>query len=304
MSIDVSSIISIIGWSIFSIFCLVLICKTFFTVEQQSVAIIERFGKFNRLANAGLNIKIPIIEKIPNRVSLKDYQLDVSVETKTLDDVFIKIVVSIQHRVISDKVYEAYYKLTQFSKQVSSYVFDVVRAEVPKLKLDDVFAKKDDIAIAIRNELSENMSGYGTEIIKALITDIDPATIVKDAMNQINANQRLRVAAEAKGDAAKILVVKNAEAEAESKKLQGQGIANQRTAIINGLKDSVEAFSKATKADTAEVMNLVMVTQYFDTLNKIGAESKNTVLMIPHSPEGMMNVFDQMVKANITSKNI
>ena len=225
MNIDASSVISIISWSIFSIFCLVLICKTFFTVQQQSVAIIERFGKFNRLANSGLNIKIPIIEKIPNYVSLKDQQLDVTIETKTQDNVFIKIVVAVQFRTIPSKVYDIYYKLSQFSKQVSSYIFDVVRAEVPKLSLDDVFAKKDDIAIAIGKELTENMNQYGVEIIKALITDIDPDSRVKEAMNKINEAQRLQEAAKANGEAEKILIVKRAEAEAESKKLQGQGIS-------------------------------------------------------------------------------
>lgn len=295
-------IVSIIGWSIFSLICLILICKSFFTVHQQSVAIIERFGKFNRLANSGLNLKIPIIEKIPNYVSLKDQQLDVTIETKTEDNVFIKIVVAVQFRTIPSKVYDIYYKLTNFSKQVSSYIFDVVRAEVPKLTLDDVFAKKDEIANAIAKELTENMSQYGTEIIKALITDIDPDARVKEAMNKINEAQRLQEAAKANGEANKILIIKNAEAEAESKRLQGEGIAKQRTAIINGLKDSVEAFKSATKADTTEVMNLVLVTQYFDTLNKIGADSKNTVLMIPHSPEGSMNIFEQIVKANLVAK--
>jgi regulator of protease activity HflC (stomatin/prohibitin superfamily) len=272
-------------------------------VRQQTIAIIERFGKFNRMANPGLNLKIPFIEKIASCSSLKDQQLDVTIETKTEDNVFIKIIVAVQFRAIPSKVYDIYYKLTNFSKQVSSYIFDVVRAEVPKLKLDDVFAKKDDIANAIAKELSENMAQYGTEIIKALITDIDPDARVKDAMNKINEAQRLQEAAKANREAEKILIVKRAEAESESKRLQGEGIAKQRTAIINGLKDSVEAFKSATKADTSEVMNLVLVTQYFDTLNKIGADSKNTVIMIPHSPEGMMNVFDEMIKANLTTKN-
>jgi len=181
-----SQVIHIIGWSVFTLFCLIAFFSTLYTVQQQKIAVIERFGKFNRLAQPGLNIKLPFIERVANFVSLKDYQLDVEVETKTLDDVFVKIVVAIQHRVLPDKVYESFYKLTSFNKQISSYVFDVVRAEVPKLKLDDVFAKKDDIANAIKDELAENMTGYGIEIIKALITDIDPDGKVKEAMNQIN----------------------------------------------------------------------------------------------------------------------
>jgi len=299
-----SQVIHIIGWSVFTLFCLIAFFSTLYTVQQQKIAVIERFGKFNRLAQPGLNIKLPFIERVANFVSLKDYQLDVEVETKTLDDVFVKIVVAIQHRVLPDKVYESFYKLTSFNKQISSYVFDVVRAEVPKLKLDDVFAKKDDIANAIKDELAENMTGYGIEIIKALITDIDPDGKVKEAMNQINANQRLQEAAKAQGEAEKILVIKNAEAESESKRLQGEGIAKQRTAIINGLKESVTLFAEATKSDPNEVMNLVMVTQYFDTLCKIGADSKNTVVMIPHSPEGMLGVFDQMIKSSLVSKNV
>jgi len=298
-----SEIFVVAGLVVFLVVCLTLVFKSFFVVRQQSVAIIERFGKFNRLANSGLNIKIPIVERVVNYVSLKDQQLDVTIETKTEDNVFIKIIVAVQFRAIPSKIYDIYYKLTNFSKQVSSYIFDVVRAEVPKLKLDDVFAKKDDIANAIAKELSDNMVQYGTEIIKALITDIDPDARVKEAMNKINEAQRLQEAAKAQGEAEKILIVKRAEAESEGKRLQGEGIAKQRTAIINGLKDSVEAFKSATKADTSEVMNLVLVTQYFDTLNKIGADSKNTVIMIPHSPEGMMDVFDQMIKANLTAKN-
>jgi regulator of protease activity HflC (stomatin/prohibitin superfamily) len=298
----ITAIVSIVGWSVASLVSLILICKSLFTVKQQTVAIIERFGRFNRLANSGLNIKIPFIERIINCVSLRDQQLPVTIETKTEDNVFIKIIVAVQYRTSPLNVYDRYYKLSDFDDQVSAYIFDVVRAEVPKLKLDDVFAKKDDIANAIAKELTVNMSQYGTEIIKTLITDIDPDKRVKDAMNKINEAQRLQEAAKANGEAEKILIVKRAEAESESKRLQGEGIAKQRTAIINGLKDSVEAFKSATKADTSEVMNLVLVTQYFDTLNKIGADSKNTVIMIPHSPEGMMNVFDQMVKANVLSK--
>jgi regulator of protease activity HflC (stomatin/prohibitin superfamily) len=299
----IEGIAMIVVLSIFAVFCIILAIMSLFTVRQQTIAIIERFGKFNRMANPGLNLKIPFVEKIVSYSSLKDQQLDVPIETKTEDDVFIKIIVSVQFRAIPSKVYDIYYKLTNFSKQVSSYIFDVVRAEVPKLKLDDVFAKKDDIANAIAKELSENMAQYGTEIIKALITDVDPDSRVKDAMNKINEAQRLQEAAKANGEAEKILIVKKAEAESESKRLQGEGIAKQRTAIINGLKDSVEAFKSATKADTSEVMNLVLVTQYFDTLNKIGADSKNTVIMMPHSPEGMMNVFEDMIKANLAAKN-
>ena len=222
------------------VFGLFIIIAALFVVKQQTAAIIERFGKFQSIRQSGLHFKIPLIDRISGRLSLKIQQLDVIVETKTLDDVFVRLKVSVQFKVIKDKVYDAFYKLDYPHDQITSYVFDVVRAEVPKMRLDDVFVKKDDIAIAVKSELNDAMQEYGYDIIKTLVTDIDPDAQVKEAMNRINAAEREKVAAQFEGDAQRILIVEKAKAEAESKRLQGQGIADQRREIARGLEESVE----------------------------------------------------------------
>ncbi|MGJ8762361.1 MAG: SPFH domain-containing protein, partial [Polaribacter sp.] len=205
--------------------------SSFFMVKQQTAAIIERFGKFHSIKQSGLKLKIPFVDKIAGKLSLKIQQLDVIIETKTLDDVFVKLKVSVQYKVITEKVYDAFYKLDYPHDQITSYVFDVVRAEVPKMKLDDVFVKKNDIAIAVKTELNDAMLDYGFDIIRTLVTDIDPDAQVKIAMNRINAADREKTAAQYEGDAQRILIVEKAKAEAESKRLQGQGIADQRREI-------------------------------------------------------------------------
>jgi regulator of protease activity HflC (stomatin/prohibitin superfamily) len=277
------------GAVIFILFC------TFFTVDQQTVAIIERFGKFNRSATAGLNLKIPFLESIKGRLSLRIQQLDVLIETKTKDNVFVKVTVSVQYHVVAEKIYDAFYQLTDAQRQIESFVFDVIRAEVPKTTLDDVFEKKDNIAIAVKNELEGLMSDFGYDILKALVTNIDPDEKVKTAMNEINEQQRLRMAAQEKGEAEKILRVKNAEAEAESMRLQGIGVANQRKAIIEGLKQSIQEFQQGiSDVTSADVMGLVMMTQYYDTLKEIGARDKNSTILLPHSPGGLKDITDQI----------
>lgn len=277
----------------------------FFTVEQQTAAIVQRFGKFARVAGPGLNIKIPLIDWIAGRINLRVQQLDVQVETKTLDNVFVHMLVSVQYVVNPQKVYEAYYRLDDPARQITSFVFDVVRARVPKIKLDDLFEKKDEIADAVENELSQMMDNFGYAIVKALVTDIDPDAKVKVSMNEINAAQRLRIAANEKGEADKILKVKAAEAEAQSKALQGQGIADQRKAIIDGLKESVDDFQKTVSGVNAqEVMNLVLMTQYFDTLKEVSDTSKTNTIMIPHSPAGLTDISAQMRDAMITANQV
>ena len=228
----------------FIVFGLIILFASFFTVKQQTAAVIERFGKFQSIRQSGLHLKIPLIDRISGRLSLKIQQLDVLIETKTLDDVFVRLKVSVQFKVIKLKVYDAFYKLDYPHDQITSYVFDVVRAEVPKMKLDDVFVKKDDIAIAVKSELNQAMMDYGYDIIKTLVTDIDPDAQVKEAMNRINASEREKIAAQFEGDAARILIVEKAKAEAESKRLQGQGIADQRREIARGLEESVEVLNK------------------------------------------------------------
>ena len=280
---------------------LLILFLSFFIVKQQSAAIIERFGKFISIRQSGLQLKIPIVDRIAGKLSLKIQQLDVIVETKTLDDVFTRLKISVQYKVVKDKVYEAFYKLDYPHEQITSYVFDVVRAEVPKMKLDDVFVKKDDIAIAVKKELNQAMMDYGYDIIKTLVTDIDPDAQVKEAMNRINASEREKIAAQFEGDAARILIVEKAKAEAESKRLQGQGIADQRREIARGLEESVEVLNKVG-INSQEASALIVVTQHYDTLQSIGGESNSNLILLPNSPQAGSTMLNDMV-ASFTASN-
>ena len=286
---------------ILSILFILLLFGTFFIVKQQSAAVVERFGKFVSIRHSGLQIKIPVIDRVAGRLSLRIQQLDVVVETKTKDDVFVKVKVSVQYKVIRDKVYEAFYKLDYPHDQITSYVFDVVRAEVPKMKLDDVFVKKDDIAIAVKTELNDAMMVFGYDIIKTLVTDIDPDAQVKEAMNRINASEREKIAAQFEGDAARILIVEKAKAEAESKRLQGQGIADQRREIARGLEESVEVLNKVG-INSQEASALIVVTQHYDTLQSIGGETNSNLILLPNSPQAGSNMLNDMV-ASFTASN-
>lgn len=284
---------------------LLIVLNSFLLVEQQSVGLIERLGKFVRVAPAGLNLKTPFVERVAGRVSLRVRQLDIPVEAKTKDNVFAKLMVSVQYRALEDRIYEAFYKLENPEQQIRAFIFDVVRAQVPRIILDDVFEKKDEIANAVENDLSEMMSSFGYAIVKALITDIDPDAKVKAAMNEINEAQRLRVAANERGEAEKILKVKQAEAEAQSKALQGKGIADQRRAIVDGLRESVGQFQISVPGTSAaDVMSLVLMTQYFDTLKEIGASSRTNTIMIPHSPAHMGELAEQMRNAIIIGNQV
>jgi len=282
-------------------FVLLLLLGTFFIVKQQTAAIIERFGKFTSVRQSGLHIKIPVIDRVSGRVSLKVQQLDVVVETKTKDDVFVKLKVSVQFKVIKDKVYDAFYKLDFPQEQMNAYVFDVVRAEVPKMILDDVFEKKDDIAIAVKGELNEAMKNYGFDIIKTLVTDIDPDAQVKESMNRINASEREKVAAQFEGDAQRILIVERAKAEAESKRLQGQGIADQRREIARGLEDSVKVLNNVD-INSQEASALIVVTQHYDTLQSVGSASNSNLILMPNSPQAGSEMLNNMV-ASFTASN-
>ena len=286
--------------SIALFFGLTVVLGSYFTVQQQSRAILERFGKYVRTAKPGLNFKVPYIDHVVQRVSLRVQQLIVDVETKTLDNVFVKLIVAVQFRVVEGHEADSYYKLQDHVEQIKSYVLDVVRAKVPKMNLDEVFEKKDDVGTAVKSELDVSMQIYGFEIPNALVTDVNPADNVKAAMNEIQTQQRLQVAAAAKGEANKILVVKNAEAEAESKRLQGEGIAKQRRAIVDGLRESIAAFTeKVGSVNEHEVLNLVLLTQYFDTLKEIGVSSGSKVILTPHAPGGMTDISDQLRSAII-----
>ncbi|WP_299883512.1 SPFH domain-containing protein [uncultured Lacinutrix sp.] len=282
-------------------FGLIILISAFFIVKQQTAAIIERFGKFHSIRQSGLHLKIPLVDRIAGRLSLKIQQLDVIVETKTKDDVFVRLKISVQYKVIKDKVYDAFYKLDYPHDQITSYVFDVVRAEVPKMILDDVFLKKDDIAIAVKSELNDAMMEYGYDIIKTLVTDIDPDSQVKEAMNRINASEREKIAAQFEGDAARILIVEKAKAEAESKRLQGQGIADQRREIARGLEESVEVLNKVG-INSQEASALIVVTQHYDTLQSIGQETNSNLILLPNSPQAGSQMLNDMV-ASFTASN-
>ena len=280
---------------------LLFLAASIFTVKQQSAVIIERFGKFQSIRYAGLNFKLPVIDKKSRPISLKINQLDVNVETKTSDDVFVGLKVSVQFVIIKEKVYDAYYRLENPWEQINAYVFDVVRAEVPKMKLDDVFMKKDDIAIAIKSEIEEAMSSYGYGIIKALVTDIDPDAEVKKSMNHINAAERQKLATEYEAEAERIRIVARAKAEAESKRLQGQGIADQRREIARGLEESVEVLNKVG-INSQEASALIVVTQHYDTLQSMGENSNSNLVLLPNSPASGSNMLSEMVTSFTASQ--
>jgi regulator of protease activity HflC (stomatin/prohibitin superfamily) len=286
-------------------FVLSIVLGSFFTVETAQVAIVQRLGKFARVAGPGLNWKTPFLEAVVTRMSMKVQQFDVQVETKTQDNVFVHIPVSIQFKVIPDGVESAFYKLSDPVKQIESMVYNVVLGHVPKMKLDDTFLNQADIASDLRDNLDGSMKEYGYSIVKVLISDIVPDPKVKAAMNDINAAQREREATVSRAETNKLLAVKQAEAEAESKRLQGEGIANQRKAIISGLKDSVEDFAKAVQGSTPQdVMQLVLMTQYFDTLKDIAANDHSNTILIPHSPSTLTDLFSQIRNAIVTGTEL
>jgi regulator of protease activity HflC (stomatin/prohibitin superfamily) len=277
---------------------------SFFTVQTAQVAIITRFGRFVRSAEPGLNWKIPFIDSVDGRMSLRVNQIALTMETKTRDNVFVTIPISVQTRVRPEKVAAAYYSLSNPQSQIQAYVEQVVLGHVPGMTLDEVFASQSSIASAVKQELDVDMAAFGYEIVNVLVTDIVPDIKVKAAMNDINAAQREQVAANARGEAEKILVVKKAEAEAESKALQGQGIANQRKAIIEGLRGSIEDFQKTLgDASAKEVMQLVLVTQYFDTLKSIGELNKTNTLFLSHSPGAVQAVSEEILSSLIAAQS-
>ena len=285
------------------VFGFFILLSSFFTVKQQTAVVVERFGKFLNIRQSGLHLKIPLIDRIAGRVNLKIQQLDVIIETKTKDNVFVKLKVSVQFMVVKDTVYDAFYKLEYPHDQITSYVFDVVRAEVPKLKLDDVFERKDDIAVAVKRELNEAMTTYGYTIINTLVTDIDPDIQVKNAMNRINAADREKTVAEFEAEASRIRIVAKAKAEAESKRLQGQGIADQRREIARGLVESVDVLNKVG-INSQEASALIVVTQHYDTLQAIGADTNSNLILLPNSPQAGSDMLNNMVASFSASNQV
>ncbi len=295
--------IGVVIFALVIFFLLVVVLGSFFTVSTAQVAVITRFGKFRRVAEPGLNWKWPIIDKVAGKISLRVNQIDLTMETKTKDNVFVTIPISVQNRVRPEKIYDAFYKLANPMEQIQSYVEQVILGHVPGMTLDEVFASQSGIATAVKQELDADMAAFGFEIVNVLVTDIVPDAKVKSAMNDINAAQREQVAANARGEAEKILVVKKAEAEAESKALQGQGIANQRKAIIAGLQGSIDQFKKVVEdASTSEVMQLVMATQYFDTIKSIGESDKTNTLFLSHSPAAVRDISEQILQSMLTAE--
>src|SRR6202047_2160927 len=291
--------------AIIVLLALSIVLGSFFTVETAQVAIVQRLGKFARVAGPGLNWKTPYLETVVRRLSMKVQQFDVQVETKTQDNVFVQIPVSIQYKIIPEGVEAAFYKLSDPVKQIESMVYNVVLGHVPKMKLDDTFLNQADIASDLRDNLDASMKEYGYSIVKVLISDIVPDQKVKAAMNDINAAQREREATVSRAETNKLLLVKQAEAEAESKRLQGEGIANQRKAIISGLKESVEDFAKTVEGSTPQdVMQLVLMTQYFDTLKEIAANDHSTAILIPHTPNTLTALFGQIRNAIVAGNEL
>lgn len=291
------------GLPIILVLGLIILSMGIFTVKQTTAVIIERFGKFQSIRYAGLQFKVPFIDRVAGRVSMKINQLDVMVETKTKDDVFVKLKVSVQYLILKDSIHEAFYKLENPHEQITSYVFDTIRAEVPKLRLDEVFERKDDIAIAIRRELEDAMNTYGYGIVKALVTDIDPDMEVKKAMNRINAAEREKLAAEYEAEADRIRIVAKAKAEAESKRLQGQGIADQRREIAKGLEESVEVLNQVG-INSQEASALIVVTQHYDTLQSLGDNTNSNLILLPNSPTAGSDMLSQMVTSFAASQQL
>lgn len=284
-------------------FGVLILFSSFYIVKQQTAVSIERFGKFIKISQSGLHLKIPVIDRIAGRLNLKVQQLDVMVETKTKDSVFVKLKISVQFKVMNGRAYDAFYMLENSQDQITSYVFDVVRAEVPKMKLDDVFERKDDIAIAVERELNEAMQTYGYDIIKTLVTDIDPDQQVKAAMNRINASEREKTAAEYEAEADRIKIVAKARAEAESKRLQGQGIADQRREIARGLEESVDVLNNVG-INSQEASALIVVTQHYDTLQSLGEDTQSNLILLPNAPQAGSDMLNNMIASFAASNQI
>jgi len=281
----------------------ILLALAIFVVRQQTFAILERWGKFKRVVGPGIHLKVPIMDRVAGKVSIRVQELNVSIKTKTNDNVFVDLLIAVQYFVDGeDKVWDAFYRLTNPKAQMESWIFDNVRAKVPGMILDSVFENKEEIAKEIEESLSARLSEYGYKLVRALVNDIQPDKGVADAMNEINRQQRLRVAAEHEGEAKKIIVIKEAEADARSKELSGEGIAKQRIAIVAGLRESVKDASDALGVNAEGVMTLVLMTQYYDMLTDVGKNSRTNTIMLPHTPGAVGELQKQIIASIETSK--
>ena len=283
---------------ILGVIFLMIVFSGLFTVQQQTRAVVERFGKFQKIAGPGLNFKLPVFDSVSGRVTHRVRELEITVESKTKDDVFVDVLIAVQFfvRENDEAVRAAHYKLMNPQQQISSYVFDTVRALVPEMPIDHVFSEKEKIAIAVKERLQGIMEAFGYTIMQALVNDIQPDAEVKKAMNKVNASARAKEAAKNEAEAQKIRVIAEAEAEARAKELQGVGIARQRLAIARGLKESVAACTEAG-ISPSEASPMVLLTQHYDTVTAVGTRSKATIMMVPYTPTGMSNVGDQIMQA-------
>jgi regulator of protease activity HflC (stomatin/prohibitin superfamily) len=298
---SVGNFILLIMGVIILLFVLGVFLGSFFTIETAHAGVVQRLGKFSRIAAPGLNFKMPYIDTVVAKMSLQVEQIDVKVETKTKDNVFVQIPISVQYNVMPTKVYDAFYKLSDPVKQIESFVYNVILGHVPKLTLDETFDQQAQIAIDVKNSLDSSMSEFGYTIVKSLITDIVPDEKVKAAMNDINAAAREREATVSRAETEKLLLVKKAEADADSKRLQGEGIANQRKAIIEGLRESIAGFSGSVDGATPrDAMAMVLLTQYFDTLKEVAGTNRSNTIMMPHTPNALGDLFNQFRNAFIT----
>ncbi|XP_010442665.1 PREDICTED: hypersensitive-induced response protein 4-like [Camelina sativa] len=265
-------------------------------IDQASVGVVERWGRFEHIAEPGCHFFNPLAGQwLAGVLSTRINSLDVKIETKTKDNVFVQLVCSIQYRVVKASADDAFYELQNPREQIQAYVFDVVRALVPMMTLDALFEQKGEVAKSVLEELEKVMGAYGYSIEHILMVDILPDPSVRKAMNEINAAQRLQLASVYKGEAEKILQVKRAEAEAEAKYLGGVGVARQRQAITDGLRENILNFSDKVEGTSAkEVMDLIMITQYFDTIRDLGNSSKNTTVFLPHGPGHVRDISDQI----------
>ena len=291
------------GFIIFVLFLLLvagfIVISSLYVVKQQSVAIIERFGRYQKISDSGIHMRAPFgIDKIAARVQLRVLQSEIVVETKTQDNVFVTMNVATQYRVNESNVKDAYYKLMRPESQIKSYIEDALRSSVPKLTLDELFEKKDEIALEVQKQVAEEMSTYGYIIVKTLITKVEPDAEVKQSMNEINASQRKRVAAQELAEADKIKIVTAAEAEAEKDRLHGVGIAEQRKAIVDGLADSIKELKGANVDLTEEqIMSILLTNQYLDTLNNFADKEGNNTIFLPANPDGVENIRTQILSA-------
>ena len=291
------------GFFIFILFLLlvagIIVISSLYVVKQQSVAIIERFGRYQKISDSGIHMRAPFgIDKIAARVQLRVLQSEIVVETKTQDNVFVTMNVATQYRVNESNVKDAYYKLMRPESQIKSYIEDALRSSVPKLTLDELFEKKDEIALEVQKQVAEEMSTYGYIIVKTLITKVEPDAEVKQSMNEINAAQRKRVAAQELAEADKIKIVTAAEAEAEKDRLHGVGIAEQRKAIVDGLADSIKELKGANVDLTEEqIMSILLTNQYLDTLNNFADKEGNNTIFLPANPDGVEIIRTQILSA-------